>query len=717
MFRKDGNGYDLRYKGKKYSPEAVQQDRDHSNFTTGIEKIEADFCNLGAIAIRLNNSLRQRTALLGAMCRSDYSSNPVETAGLGGNFDGIFALDPACSTTARDTKKLEEIAHYTAGRGKVLNELSQPVKAHNKIGLRGEQLMWDVVHTVLWNIGINLPFQLSQQGFTYIVPPENISHEEYLQISDELCSGKYEIKSVNSENECHVYTKSGYELATDKFECTRVEFDPEHEHTQQNNGLLIHSLTHNVTTPLGWVIYLGSDKRKSEVLNHEDVEDMIKVMHLARGGFHDLTEEKKRLVASGLLVDNGYTLFTQNRTFNAVYTITSCLEEKYGFDPSQLMKNSVACSYKRMHSIAESTDIVEEMLTGMILNEMVQPLKKSQPFSERPPLPLQFNDTLKCMTNITNAFAFAYDVKKKDGSPALRIFDEEKPYTEDADLFDVLINGELANPDLYSPKYAACILATALLVSEQIILEQYVRDAIIHGSSHPGASSLKEMIKDPAAYNQLIQLGMKFVTQANTNRKGPALGLQIPESDEIIECLRQALSHDALIELIRKLYCADNYESLGDLSAYEDALHELFIIGEIMQSVECSSVVDAQSRGINAGVVLVMQKIMPKLFQSLDDNGALNNMSSISRVYKPNTKSLPLTRQTQGMDNSRIINRCPFFTDQTAQIDTHNQELPAKASKPTCCFGLFSRSTRIFGTIANIINKTTRPGMSDSDII
>ena len=594
MFRKSDEGFTLRYSGKKFS---LDQSNRSETTKRGLTKVEEDFSNLGALTIRLNNSERQRVALLGGMCRENYIENPVEQPGNGGNESGFFAAPILAAPTTCTSIRLYEIAHFTMGKGKVLNEFAQPVKHHNTSNLRGEQHMWDILHAVVWNLGINIPYQLTNQGFLYVCHPGDLSEEKFNAITQELNEGQYEV--IESESGVLIKTASNVELKTKKFQEIKISVDPTFSKTNQKNGLVI-SYDHT-EKPLGWMIHRHVPKK----ISRDDVEDLARIINLGRGGFHALPKEHQELLTLGLLNNNGFTLFTQNRTFNAVFTISKCLEQEFNFDPSQLLKDGVTRSYSRMQQLAKESEIIEDFLTGIVITEMVQPLKQTLPMSTRPKLPIQYMDSFKVVSNTAKAVAYAYDLKNKDASTILKLTNPEADFSNDSDLIDVHINGELQNPSLTNPKHAAALLATAILVTEQIIVEQLLRDAVKNGMNHPHAIALKTIINDDSCYSNLV----KMASQLPSNDFGPILGVQFAYCDPIIKILRTKLGHQTLIELTEKLYQTNSYTSVSLNSKVSLALNHLIKTGDILQALDNISAKNQQSRGINAGLLLVAQKM------------------------------------------------------------------------------------------------------------
>lgn len=592
MFNRKSQGYTLRYSGKKFSTS--------DETSSGLHAAEEVFTNLGALAIRLNNGQRQRTALLGPVWRERYCDSPVEEANAGGDKPGIFEPSQDCTHSTVITTRLAQIAHYTLGKGKVLNELSQPVAAHNKQGLCGEQNMWDALHAPLWQLGINLPYQLTKQGFLYVRYPVGITDETYQSITLELYNNQYII--CGDESGMTVTLQSGRTLSTEKFQHLKVTVDATFTKTQQDNGLVIG--IDDTESPLGWIVYKGSEKFRSKLVAHNDTEDLCRAINLAAGGYHSLSPAQQKLLLAGLLSSNEFTLHTQNNTFNALYTIASCLEKDFGFDLATVTKKSLKSSQANITRLCEQSDAVEDFLTGFILTEMVQPLKRSQTNSTRPDLPTRFNDSLHSIVNTYKAVALAYDLKKKDGSPVLAIKPDEAAYSENENLIDVQVNGELQHPDLSNPKHAAAILATALLVVEQLLLEQLLRNAATYDDSHQSVMAFRKIISDDKVYNELIEMTKTLPK----NELGPILGLQFAYCCPIITKLRSHLGHGRLSALADKLFSSTSYDVTMDAKT-SSTLSALYNAGEILQSLPETDVSGNQSRGVNAGLSLVIDKL------------------------------------------------------------------------------------------------------------
>jgi hypothetical protein len=634
----------------------------------GLDSLKGRFGELGALVIRFHIGQGQRVGLLQQIARDDYATNPVEKPAIGKNQENLFAIDPRASFTRTTTRSLEKYCHYSLGRGKVLNERAQPLVHTNSTELRGEQKLWDIIHSGVWGTGINLEHQLHKQGFLYVVHPKDMTPEEYTSVSKELKEGAFEI--ITEDAATVIKTTSGKTLNT--YNINKLKIDVDSKKTHQKNGVVV--TVDKQSAPLGWIIHTKLNK----VVEADQTDHLARVIRIAKGGFYELTKEQQELMQAGLLKNNGFGLFTQNQAFNAMQTIFASLEKEFKFDASPLLtQKALDTSYSRVKEMMKDTEIVEDFLTGALITEMVQPLRITQPHSTRTELPRRFTNPYKVTSNNAKAIAFTYDMVTKDGKPILEL-DQDKPtHSPDPELIDYRVNGDLIDPKLTNPKHIASLLATGILVAEQVIIEQLLRDACKHGDSHPNAVALRKILetcsptKGLIVYKQLIEMAQK-VPQ---NEQGPILGLQFSYCDPIVAKLRTTLAiasqptttqfikskccsrSSDLATVAKDLYDADEKKAaqiiqrIAKDDKVEQGLTNLYFIGETLQELQGISAKDHDSRGINAGIIPVIKK----LSSSLTDQPGLKTTatkSTISTESKTDSVTLQAEVESSALQES-----------------------------------------------------------------
>ena len=623
-------GFTLSYQGRKLDEVLESKEK-------GLARLKQNFGQMGALVIRYHTGHGQRAGLLQQIAREDYAENPVEKAASGKDQEDLFAI-PAGSSVARTvTRTLEKFAHYTLGHGKVLNDRAQSLIHVNTKKFRGEEALWDIMHSPVWSTGINFGFQLNRNNFLYVIFPENVSSETYEQVTQELAENHFKIEEGG-----RVTLNSGMILETESLAQISVDIQP--DQTFQKNGLTVTAKEKSAS--VGWILH----QTQRHIVDPMYTENILRVMRIAKGGFYELTKPQQALLQSGFLQNNGSALFTQNKAFNALEVILAYLEREFHFDSSVLLSDlALRNSHKRATDAAVESEIIEDFLTGYLITEMVQPLAQTKPESTREPLPKSFTNPFVVIANNAKAIAYAYSFKTRDGKAVLN-FDEEKQLLPPKNpLIDIGIQGDLVDPALTNPKHISSLLSAAILVSEQIILEQLLRDACRYGNEHPNAQAMLAILKKSACENSEQQLNQlkKLCEVAPFDEFGPILGLQFEYCDPLIAELRKVLgisvsgtivesikkriwlSEVSLAELAQKLYETETNHTETLLKALETDIHlqhkleTLFFVGTVLQNIPGISVRQEGSRGINAGLQLVIKKLAPRLYQRLSKEGKI----------------------------------------------------------------------------------------------
>ncbi len=595
-------GFTLHYTGAKFGPNgATLPLSDGKNKTqTKTENLGKIFGNIGALVIRKGISIQQITALIGQIARKNYESSPVERAAKGADQADLFEPGINSTLTCMATAKLEKAAHQTFGKTKVMNERAQPLVHVNKGTLHGELDLWGRMHAAVWHTGINLGPTLSNQGFVYVCCPPGISEEENKKLNEAMAAGKFTVEG----NEVVVDGKRLQTCQPKQFYNDKKMVEVKSNGTFQKHGLMING------GPLGWMIHNNNPK----IVPQDMVEDLVRTMKIAQGGFYELTKEQQDLVTGGRLKNkNGLGLFEQNQTFNAMFEICGYLEREYGFEPEKLFGHSLTIASKRVTDFFTKHENVDDFLTGPILSEMVQSLRVSGPNSTRKALPLRFTNPFIVTLNNSRAIAHAFDANY-NGMPLFRL---EALVTDDR-YKDILVEGQLALPSLSYGKHAAAILSMAILVSEQMLLEQIFREAFVTGGKEGIADVLRQVLGDKENITELASKIAELI--GGINEKDPILGLQFDYCDEIVSTLRSALGTNLLIDLVQKLeqdgILTDEaleqfYKEHGKYEVHE-AISHLRSLGQLIQDNPGTTAIKEGSTGINGGLNPLIKKMFPE---------------------------------------------------------------------------------------------------------
>lgn len=148
------------------------------------------------------------------------------------------------------------------------------------------------------------------------------------------------------------------------------------------------------------------------------------------------------------------------------------------------------------------------------------------------------------------------------------------------------------------------------------------------------------------------------------NKKGPILGLQFGYCDNIVAQIRAKLGTHLLIEMASQLdnepLCHINVQAM-------DALEKLFDIGNMLQALETTSGMKLNSRGINAGLILVIQKFAPSHYNK-----------SIARMQQtPDAGNTLGGEKTSYYDEMAV---CPFLNGRLKEKTIENPHLQVEVT-------------------------------------
>lgn len=289
-----------------------------------------------------------------------------------------------------------------------------------------------------------------------------------------------------------VFGKASIEIEKTNIQKLNILLDDKKQFTHEENGLAIATPDNKQPAPLGWIV----DQKTGAVLPEETTEDIIRVMAIAEGGFYEKSPAQQKILQSGnLLNKNGKGLFTQNQAFNAVYVVLKQLES-YKFDPRSLLDYSMLLAYQRIQKfIQDDPSSIDDFLVGSLQDEMVQTLRVTQGRSKRSALPLRFTNPFEVSYNNLKAIAYAFDLKDSAGQPIFKNYDDTPIIGNSSKLIDAEVNGSLVTPSFNSGVHVAAVIATSVLIAEQMILEQLI----------PEAANAKD-IKNCSLYNILNQI-------------------------------------------------------------------------------------------------------------------------------------------------------------------------------------------------------------------
>ncbi|MGL5742132.1 MAG: Dot/Icm T4SS effector Ceg17 [Legionella sp.] len=508
-----------------------------------------DFNNVGALIMRFHFGQSQRSGSLTQVVRSDYKNYAIEKVGDGVDQTDFFDVPVSSSEALRDSLKLHQLSSYPLGEAKILNRLTQAIQERNSM-IAGEQWLFGTIHTAVWQPVISLAGHLTKSNFAYIPCPAYLNQTKYQDISLALNEGKFSIDETSKKIEVLDYTF--YLTAVSNLKIQPLENDGA---TFQTNGLLVHlKNSASVPAPLGWMIHVPSKK----MLAQADTEDLISLISLAEGKFHQLSPAQQKILMSGRLEDNERVRVTQNRQLNAMLSIFATLETEFDFDPRPLINNVLKKVARATQKSIEETSVLDDFLTGIIQTSMVQHLVVTKKQSARAELPLAFNLDFKTIKNNAKALAYAFNMKDGNGFSVLQNGEKEDAFYQDERLPDLEIKGELLTPSLTDSRHCAAILSTAMLVAEQMILEQLLASIVRNDGNEHYVHALTAILKmchggntehAEKACEHLLTLAKK----CHKSDLIPLLGLQYEHCAELITALRSSIGTDHLIHLASAL--------------------------------------------------------------------------------------------------------------------------------------------------------------------
>ncbi|KTD67587.1 hypothetical protein Lsan_0246 [Legionella santicrucis] len=461
-----GTGFTLTYEGVQFTEEGIQySDKPLSKIIEhedGIPPKTFQFCedfnNVGALIMRFHFGQSQRSASLTQVVRSNYKDYAIDKVGEGADQTDFFDVPKDVSKVIKDNLKLHQLSSYPLGEAKILNRLTQAVYERNSM-ICGEQGLFGTIHTAVWQPVLSLPGLLTKNSFVYVPCLLDISPTEYKEISEALQKGDFSLDEGNTKL---IVKKRTIDLSS----LSDIKIQPQLEEglTFQNNGLLVTSKKSKAeSAPLGWIVHFPSKKALTQV----DTEDLMKLIRLAEGKFHQLTPFQQKILMSGRLEDNERVRVIQNRQLNVMLSIFATLEKEFDFDPTSLMSNVLKQIAKATRKSIEETNVLDDFLTGIIQTAMIQHLVVTQGKSKRTELPVASQLSFKTIENNAKALAYAFNMKDGNGVPVLHP-NEKECFYQDKELPDLGIKGELLAPSLTDSRHCAALLSTAILVAEQI---------------------------------------------------------------------------------------------------------------------------------------------------------------------------------------------------------------------------------------------------------
>lgn len=657
------NGFTLKYQGARYTPSSFVEGCfiDRSDEFTPLQALADRFSNLGALVIRYHIGQGQRAGLLQQVSKSTYALNPVEKPAKGADDAALF-FDATDLNVVGQT--YEFASHLSLGRSKLLNERAQPLVHVNKHELYGEQAIWDIIHAPLWNVGRTMQFELDRQGFSYIHSPAH------------LCSDKRTalIAALGASTTPSIKILKSYEVDATPVKIQELEIclDDKKEYTQEANSLAIKvARTDDDFLPLGWIIHQPT----GQILPQFITEDIIRVAAIAKGGFYEKTPGQQKILQSGNLKNTtGLGLFTQNQAFNAMYAIFDFLEQ-FGFDPRPLLDKSLSIAYQRLQKkCSDEPEIIDDFLVGALQAEMVQPLRVSQAHSQRSILPLRFTNPFKVSLNNIKAIAYAFNLRDQSGVPIFKAYDDSTVTHATTEHLDHVVNGQLAFPSFNTASSVAVILSTSALVSEQLLLEQLLSEAVLHPTGSLFSQiciSILGETEGPLFCDAMIAATSDFPADGGRF----ILGAQFEYCQPLLRQLREGLQLEQLPMLVAlfanpEASTAEVVECLDGASKEQltNIVRNLYKIGTLMQRSPLTTGEPEYSRGIIAGLEPLIIRLAPALAAELGIVVTEAFVTTIPPIDK---------ERVRDRVSIQAYTKCPFLAGRrpaTSTISTEKRE-------------------------------------------
>lgn len=674
-----GTGFTLTYEGVRFTEQGIQySNKPLSKIIEHEDKIPSktfrfceDFNNVGALIMRFHFGQSQRSASLTQVVRSNYKDYAIDKVGKGDDQTDFFDVPKGVSNVIKDNLRLHQLSSYPLGEAKILNRLTQAVYERNSM-ICGEQGLFGTIHTAVWQPVLSLPGLLTKNNFVYVPCLPDISPIEYKEISEALKEGDF----LLDEDKTKITVK---DRTIDLNSLSDIKIQPQLEKglTFQDNELLVTSKKFETEpAPLGWIVHLPSKRSLAQV----DTEDLMKLIRLAEGKFHQLTPKQQKILMSGRLEDNERVRVIQNRQLNVMLSIFATLEKDFDFDPTPLMSNVLKQIAKATRKSIEETNVLDDFLTGIIQTAMIQHLVVTQEKSKRTELPVAFKLGFNAIENNAKALAYAFNMKDGNGMPVLHL-DEEECFYQDKELPDLGIKGVLLAPSLTDSRHAAALLSTAILVAEQMILEQLLTSLFQKESNEEYVHALQSLLKrcqgkeSQEAYENLCLLASK----CKKSEDGiPLLGLQYEHCAELITALRSYIGTENLINLASKLG-TEEYSTPEKIlesmtipvqTQLMHSLEQLHITCSELQSLPGVSAAKVGSGGAVLGTSLIIAKLFPDLAKSL----RINESQAVTLPIKtdreidkhfiaPKLSACPYLKAKQREYNAPCKNRNTFFME------------------------------------------------------
>lgn len=656
-------GYELQYTGMKFSADCFDKEgnytpQQHEKLSV-LEEFVQRFSNIGALVLRFHLAQGKRAGLIQQISRIDYKLSPIDGIAKGNDQPNLFFRAPAGGSiqhpSVMKTQIHEFAAHGTLGQTKVLNSRAQPLMHINKHAFFGEQAIWGIIHAPVWNVGRNLKYELSKQGFKYIPCPPKLNIDR-AEIELALVAKEASIKTLQSFN---------IELETQEISRLKIHIDGEQRFTSEANGIAIQSGAQ--CAALGWIVH----NKSGEILPLDICEDIMRVIAISGGDFYQRSKAEQAILQSGRLDNSsGEGLFTQNQAFNAMYYIFSCLE-KYQFDPRNLLNKSLRTAYKAAHKkIEDNPDIIDDLLTGALLDDLVEVLSTTQGNSQREKLPIRFTNPADVNINNIRAIIHAFDLCDSKGRPLLK---SEATITmkRPEHMIDYLVDGKLLYPSWNTAAHVAAVMSTVSLICEQMIVEQWLGDAIAKNDVFD--SELYQLIslilKDEVQAKDLVKNLITSVKSINRSAgpEQPALGLQYEHCQNILVEIREKLALDQMSHLSALFMSpgANTAQVMQSLSETEqdellNGLQTLMIIIKQLEQSKLIKLGDQQLHQLSSGLGSIMCKIFPSYVTGQHEDSAhvlpVSIESAKSRVSSLEYANCPFLQSKSKQDLAPQVN-------------------------------------------------------------
>lgn len=527
--------------------------------------------------------------------------------------------------------ELTRVALGFLGSGRYKNHRAQRTEPYGKESEKGLLSAIEVLHGPVMMQGGQLVQNMGNQGYTYIEAPTD--PETYRRMHDQLAAGRF--TAEGTDDNARFLRIEGFEEPVSLNAITTNKLVPaldmQNAHTFQDNSIAV-SYNKGEPKPIGFILSPSGQLVDPEITHGLMIMDIIR-----RGHYFEKSEAEQAKLANRFFRYTENTRVSQSMVYNGTMAIIDELAAQHGYEPLTELEASLARIKKQLND-PKLGFLANYLAIGDVASQMCHTLALSEASlgadltAGRVEMPERYVMPYDDERNVYRANAYTFDLRRPDGVLLLDLKPGEKlQVSEDAtgDMFSrkasVIVPGEMAAPDLSNGRDAAALLATGLIVTEQVLMETMAR-AITEPSNDPVAY-LFALLGKEGAYEAMV----------DTARHIPPhrIGRQFPESQQLLQQLREALELQPLIDNLHALRTENAVQpgALDHTAAIHPALAHMKLAAQLFEIIPGLSSAPEGSRGLEGGLDTVMNVLSPRLNAAIAELPASRQIAAVAQMH------------------------------------------------------------------------------------